>query len=78
MGIHTSLFPSSFGVNTLGNSQGITVKNEHIAPQSKVCGYSILKAENSKDAMILKNDHPHINGWSDQCSIELHEVLPMN
>ncbi len=41
-----------------------------------VVGYSILEAENMDEAKALLNGHPHL-GWNADCSIEVHETMPL-
>ena len=41
-----------------------------------VAGYSILQADNMKDAIALLQGHPHL-GWNAACSIEVHETMPL-
>ncbi|MCX6351259.1 MAG: YciI family protein [Bacteroidetes bacterium] len=41
-----------------------------------VTGYSILEAENMDDAKALLKGHPHISHGA-ECSIEVHETLPI-
>lgn len=43
--------------------------------ESKVCGYSILQAENLEEASDLLMDHPHLH-WNSACEIEIHESMP--
>lgn len=57
---------SSFGVNKKGSK----------ASNKSVAGYSILRARNMAAVRKLLKNHPHIV-WSSQCSIEVHEALPM-
>jgi hypothetical protein len=42
----------------------------------QVTGYSILQAENMDDAKALLQGHPHL-GWNADCSIEVHETMPL-
>ena len=41
-----------------------------------VNGYSILQAENMKAAIALLQGHPHL-GWNAECTIEVHETMPL-
>ncbi|MEO6705671.1 MAG: hypothetical protein ABIN04_07485 [Ginsengibacter sp.] len=59
----------------LANGQALSPEGS--SPSTKgVAGYSILQAENMKDAKALLADHPHL-GWNAACSIEVHEVMPI-
>ena len=44
--------------------------------QRQVCGYSVLQAENMKEAKSLLIDHPHLQ-WNGACEIEVHESMPL-
>jgi uncharacterized protein (DUF302 family) len=41
-----------------------------------VVGYSVLEAGNLDEAKDLLKGHPHL-AWNAQCSIEVHETMPM-
>ena len=41
-----------------------------------IVGYSILQAENMDEAKKLMQAHPHL-GWNADCSIEVHETMPL-
>ena len=41
-----------------------------------VTGYSILQAENMEEVISLLQEHPHL-GWNAECSIEVHETMPL-
>lgn len=63
--------------NPLGNGQQVDVDGKSSPSDKQVCGYSILKAENMDAARELLDSHPHISGWDQGCTIEVHEVLPL-
>ena len=41
-----------------------------------VVGFSILQAEDMDGAKVLVVEHPHLE-WTEGCSIEIHEYVPM-
>lgn len=43
---------------------------------SDIVGFSILQADNMKEAIALMQGHPHL-GWNAACSIEIHETMPL-
>jgi len=43
---------------------------------SNMVGYSILQAESMEGAKKLLEGHPHL-GWNAECTIEVHEALPL-
>jgi hypothetical protein len=59
----------------LGNAHSMS-KNDHGKSDSTVTGYSILQAESWDDIKTMTEGHPHLQ-WSDECSLEVHECLPM-
>ncbi len=59
----------------LGNAHQVSSAGSS-EQKSEVAGYSVLQAEDLAAAMKLLEDHPHIT-WSDGCSIEVHECLPL-
>lgn len=44
--------------------------------KSEISGYSILQAEDMDAVLKLLENHPHTS-WNKQCSIEVHEVMPL-
>ncbi|OJW84643.1 MAG: hypothetical protein BGO69_07945 [Bacteroidetes bacterium 46-16] len=42
-----------------------------------VVGYSVLQAGNMEEAKKLLEGHPHLSGWNDACTIEVHETMPI-
>lgn len=42
-----------------------------------VAGYSIIQAENMEQAKALFATHPHIAGWNQNATIEIHETMPL-
>jgi hypothetical protein len=42
-----------------------------------VSGFSIREAESMEEAEKLLKGHPHISGWHDQATIEVHETMPL-
>ena len=41
-----------------------------------VTGYTIIQAKDMDEAKDLLKDHPHLS-WTDDCSIDLYEFMPM-
>lgn len=59
----------------LGN--GKSLSPSATAESSKeVCGYSVMQAESMDAATKLPKKHPHFM-MSGQCTIEVHEALPL-
>ena len=59
---------SGFEINTSGKTKAST-KN--------VRGYSIIQAEDMEEATSLIERNPHLNGWNDESTIEIHEFMPI-
>ncbi len=59
----------------LGNGMSVTESGASKA-DTTVTGYSMLEADSLDDAVKLLEDHPHI-GWTEGCSIEVHEGFPL-
>jgi hypothetical protein len=56
---------------------GKTVSTEGVTDSTKqVCGYSLMQAESTESVLALLKKHPHFM-MPGQCSIEVHEALPM-
>lgn len=60
----------------LMGGQAVKPDGSSSASEKQVCGYSVLEAENMDAAKALLEGHPHLN-WLEQCSIEIHESMPM-
>ena len=60
----------------LMNGQALTPGGNSHSSSANVAGYSILQAESLDEAKRLLLDHPHL-GWSTDCSIEVHEAMPL-
>jgi|SRR6185437_2139458 len=45
------------------------------ASKAGASGFSIVQAENMEQAKALFKGHPHINGWSPEATIEIHETM---
>ena len=59
---------NGFEINTSGKTKTST-KN--------VSGYSVIQAEDMEDAKSVVEKNPHLNGWNAECTIEVHEFMPM-
>jgi hypothetical protein len=58
-------------------SNGLKVgKNTSSQSKRNVVGYSVLQANNMKEASEMLMNHPHL-GWADGCEIEVHETMAM-
>ena len=57
---------------------GVQINNDGTSKDSdkNVMGYSILQAENMDGAKALLIEHPHLK-WNAECTIEVHEVMPI-
>ncbi len=60
----------------LMNGQQISPDGKSKPSSKNVAGYSILQAENIEDAIKLLKGHPHL-AWNAECSIEVHETMPL-
>ena len=60
----------------LMNGQQLSPNGISKSSDKNVAGYSILEAENLEDAKNLLKGHPHL-AWNAQCSIEVHETMPL-
>ncbi len=60
----------------LMNGQQLIPDGTSKSSNKNVVGYSILDAENLEEAKSLLKGHPHL-AWNAQCSIEVHETMPM-
>ena len=60
----------------LMNGQELKPKGKSKPSTRNVTGYSILQAKNMKEAISLLQGHPHL-GWNAECSIEVHETMPL-
>lgn len=61
----------------LMNGQQLTPQGVSRSSDKNVSGYSILEAENLEEAKSLLDGHPHLNGWNADCTIEVHEAMPI-
>ena len=61
----------------LMNGQQLNVDGSSTGSSKQVSGYSILQAENMEDAKSLLKGHPHLNGWNQNCTIEVHETMKL-
>ena len=61
----------------LMNGIEINTSGETKASTKNVSGYSVLQAEDMEDAKSLVEKNPHLNGWNAECTIEIHEFMPM-
>lgn len=60
----------------LMNGQALSTDGKSQNSHKGVNGYSILQAENMKDAIALLQGHPHLASNA-ECSIEVHETMPI-
>ena len=60
----------------LMNGQQLTPGGTGRNSESDIVGYSILQADNMEQAKALLQSHPHL-GWNADCSIEVHETMPL-
>ena len=60
----------------LANGQQLNPDGKSTNSNKNVAGYSVLQAENMDEAKKLLEGHPHL-GWNAECSIEVHESMPM-
>jgi hypothetical protein len=50
----------------------------NVTPSTKnVSGYSIVQAENMEGALKMMDGHPHLMGWHQEATIEVHEAMPI-
>ena len=57
-------------------ANGQKVSKEGSSPgDNSVIGYSILQAENMKEAVEMLKGHPHLE-FANGCDIEVHESIP--
>ncbi len=60
----------------LANGQQLSPGGKSKRSDKNVAGFSILQAENMDEAKALLQGHPHL-GWNAECSIEVHETMPL-
>jgi len=60
----------------LRDGQALSANGKHTNSVKGVNGYSILEAENMKEAIALLQGHPHL-AYNAECSIEVHETMPL-
>ena len=61
----------------LMNGQQLSPDGSNHESSKNVSGYSILQAENMDAAKALLEGHPHISGWNQDATIEIHESMPI-
>ena len=61
----------------LMNGQQIKPDGSVASSNKQIAGYSILQAENMDEAKSLLQGHPHIGGWSQDATIEVHETMAL-
>ncbi len=59
----------------LANGQSLTAAGSS-ASNKQVSGYSVLQANDMKEAISLLQGHPHL-AYNAECSIEVHESMPI-
>ena len=60
----------------LMNGKSLHAKGKSKKSTKEVAGYSILQASDMDHAIELLQGHPHIV-WNADCSIEVHEMMPL-
>jgi hypothetical protein len=60
----------------LMNGQRLSPDGKTANSTKEVNGFSILQAEDMKEALGLLKGHPHL-GWNSSCTIEVHEAMPI-
>jgi hypothetical protein len=60
----------------LMNGKQLKPNGENAGSGREVAGYSVLQAESMDEAVALMQGHPHL-GWNADCSIEVHETMPL-
>ena len=60
----------------LMNGQQLIPGGKSRSSNNDIVGYSILQADNMEQAKALLQSHPHL-GWNADCSIEVHETMPL-
>ena len=60
----------------LMNGQELIPNGKSRGSSKNVAGYSVLQAENMAKAKALLKGHPHL-AWNADCSIEVHETMPI-
>ncbi len=60
----------------LANGIELGPNGENKKSTRNVAGYSILEAENMKELKSLLEGNPHLSGWSQEATIEIHESMP--
>ncbi len=60
----------------LMNGQHLSPDGKSTASKKQVSGYSVIQAESLENAKKLLEGHPHL-GWNAECSIEVHEAMPL-
>lgn len=60
----------------LMNGQALAPDGKSKNSDKNVAGYSILQAESMEKAKALLQGHPHL-AWNADCSIEVHETMPL-
>lgn len=61
----------------LVNSQSQSVDGSFTPGVRQFSGYSIIQAEDMDAAKAMMEGHPHTSGWSQDATLEIHEVAPM-
>lgn len=62
--------------NPLINGQKLSPDGQSKNSSKEVAGYSVLQAEDVEEAKSLLEEHPHL-AWNAECSIEVHETMPL-
>ena len=58
------------------NGQQLSPDGKSNTSKKQVAGYSVIQAENLENAKKLLQGHPHL-AWNAECSIEVHETMPL-
>ena len=60
----------------LMGGQALSVDGKSKNSNKEVTGYSVLQANDMKEAISLLQGHPHL-AYNAACSIEVHETMPI-
>jgi hypothetical protein len=61
----------------LAGGQRLNVGGSSVDSDRDVTGYTVLQAESIEKVKELLRGHPHLSGWDDSCTIEVHEAMPL-
>src|SRR5438874_1289798 len=61
----------------LMNGQQLSTGGAGKSSSKNFSGYSIMQGENIDEVKALLKEHPHLNGWNADASIEVNEAMSM-